>query len=273
MNNAPAIRETSVAAFEFDDKKISLLRDTICKGANKEELELFLHACQRTGLDPFMKQIYPVKRWDSNLKREAMTIQTGIDGYRLIAERTGKYCPGSKTEYEYEPNGNLISATAYVKKQTSDGIWHEISATAFYDEYCQKTKEGKPTSMWAKMGRTMLAKCAEALALRKCFPADLSGLYTHEEMQQAGVTIECQSALHEPKELIDPEDLKALEMAIGGDQEYIDRILGHYKISCLDELEKKHFSAVYGRAMAYLSKKKIEAQPAVLLEPSVFETQ
>lgn len=173
----------------FDDKKIDLLKNTICKGSSNDELELFLHACQRTGLDPFMKQIYAVKRWDNNLKRDSMTIQTAIDGYRLIAERTGKYSPGREPTYQYDDKGNIISSTAYIKKQTADGTWHEVAATAFFNEYCQKTKEGRPTKFWMQLGHAMIAKCAEALALRKAFPGDLSGIYTKEEMQQADIEV------------------------------------------------------------------------------------
>lgn len=171
-------------AIQNDEKKLQLLKDVFFKTATHEEFQLFVHACERTGLDPFMKQIYPVKRWDSTLKREAMTIQTGIDGYRLIAERTGCYAPGKEPTFAYE-GGKVISATSYVKKLTKDGTWHEISATAFFDEYCQKNKEGNPTSMWAKMPHSQLAKCAESLAIRKAFPAELSGLYTKEEMDQS----------------------------------------------------------------------------------------
>lgn len=168
----------------FDNSKIEILKNMYFKGASNDELSIFLHACKRTQLDPFMRQIYCVMRWDSKANKNLMTIQTGIDGYRLIAERTGRYAPGREPTYIYQ-DGKIISCTAYVKKQTQDGTWHEIAATAFYDEYVQRQKDGKPTRFWLQMGHNQIAKCAEALALRKAFPGDLSGVYTKEEMEQA----------------------------------------------------------------------------------------
>lgn len=172
-------------SMEMSEEKIELMKRTFCKSSTDEEFALFLHACARTGLDPFMRQIYAVKRWDGALKREVMSVQTGIDGYRLIADRTGRYSPGKETVFTYDENGWPVSAIAFIKKQTPDGTWHEISATAYMREYCAFTKEGKPTHMWGTKPHIMLGKCAEALALRKAFPAELSGLYTKEEMEQA----------------------------------------------------------------------------------------
>jgi len=165
-------------------EKIDLIKQTVAKGCTDLEFQLFMHACQRTGLDPLAKQIHAIKRWDSRLGREAMSIQTGIDGYRLIAERTGHYAPGAKPTYTYGSDGTMLSSTASIKKLTEDGTWHIVEAEAFYDEYVQTTKSGEVTSMWKKP-HMMLGKCAEALALRKAFPAELSGVYTHEEMMQA----------------------------------------------------------------------------------------
>lgn len=189
MNKVMAFEPAyEVAPREFNAKQIDILKNSICKGVSDDEFQVFLMACYKTQLDPFMRQIYAVKRKckkPDGTWGEAMTIQTGIDGYRLIAERTGCYAPGPEPTYIHDSEGRLQSATAYIKKQTRDGTWHTVSASAYIDEYCQRTREGNPMGMWNNMPRTMLAKCAEAQALRKAFPAEMSGVYTKEEMQQA----------------------------------------------------------------------------------------
>lgn len=167
------------------ESKKELIKSVYFKGCSDQEVELFLHVCKKTGLDPMMKQIYPVKRWSSAERKEVMSCQTSIDGFRLIAERTGRYSPGREPTYSYNDKNELVSATAYVKKMTPDGTWHEVAAAAFFDEYAQRKKEGGLSQFWEKMPHVMLAKCAESLALRKAFPADLSGIYTTDEMDQA----------------------------------------------------------------------------------------
>ena len=155
------------------------------KGIQKDK---FLHVVKETGLDPLRNQIYAVGRMNKTPNgswEKVFTTQTSIDGFRLIAERTGKYAPGKEPKWIYDKDGRLESATAYVKKMTKDGTWHEVGATAYLDEYAQRDKKGNLTRFWQKMSRLMIAKCAEALALRKAFPDALSGVYTDDEMLQA----------------------------------------------------------------------------------------
>jgi len=172
-----AVQQKQELAF-FNPDQASLIKNYLCKGINDEELKLFHAVCKKTGLDPFMKQIYAVKRKGKD--GEQMTIQTSIDGYRLIAERTGRYCPGRESTYTYE-DGKVVCATSYVKKQTADGTWHEVAASAYYSEYAP----AYTNNFWSSKPHIMLAKCAESLALRKAFPNELSGLYSDDEMQQA----------------------------------------------------------------------------------------
>jgi phage recombination protein Bet len=183
------------------DSNIELLRNTLCKGISPEQFEIFVQVCKRTGLDPFRNQIYAVPRAGK------MTIQTGIDGFRLVAERTGKYSPGREPVFTYKDENmkQVHSATSYIKKQTADGSWHEVAATAFWDEYVQ-AYNGKPSQFWAKMPHVMISKCAEALALRKAFPADFSGIYSTEEMQQAEA--EVVSIPQEPVEVLTQKDVE-----------------------------------------------------------------
>jgi phage recombination protein Bet len=178
MNN-----KTALQVRKFTPEQIACLKRTICKGASNDELALFLHIAANKGLDPFSNQIHAVFYYDSTLKRKVMTPITGIDGYRALAARDGDYAPGPEPTFEYHENGEIISATAYVQKKV-DGDWMVFSATARWKEYVQLAN-GKPRSNWARMPHVMLAKCAEALALRKGWPHRLSGLYVREELDQA----------------------------------------------------------------------------------------
>lgn len=169
---------------EWTREKVDLLKRTVARGATDDELALFAHVCKRTGLDPFARQIYAIKRWNSQDNKETMALQTGIDGYRLIADRTGCYAGSSDPEYVVADDGFPDVAKVTVTKLVN-GVACAFTSSARWDEYVQKGKDGSPTAMWKRMPFLMLGKCAEALALRKAFPAELSGLYTHEEMQQA----------------------------------------------------------------------------------------
>jgi phage recombination protein Bet len=157
--------------------------------ASPGDLQVFLHQAQRTGLDPFARQIYMIgRRQDGKMK---YTIQAAIDGLRIVAERHGQYggqvgpewCgeDGQWRDVWVSDKPPLAARVGIIRKDWAQPIY----ATAMFREYAGTTREGALTRMWREKPAVMIAKCAEALGLRKAFPQDLSGVYTAEEMTQA----------------------------------------------------------------------------------------
>lgn len=175
----------------WDERQLAALQQLGIKDVTRADLQVFMHYCQRTGLDPFSRQIYMIARrtkengeWVSK-----QTIQVGIDGLRVIAQRAAKR-DGVTLSYGptkwYDHDGSeypvwvapgppaAASVTIYRDGKPFPGVARFASFAAF-------SREGQLQGQWAVMGDHLIAKCAEAQALRRAFPHDLEGIQVADE--------------------------------------------------------------------------------------------
>lgn len=181
---------TEIIAFEGKQIKITkdeydtFVSSITTQNPTPAEIKLYLYDCDRRGVHPLDKLIYFTKR------RGRYVPIVGIDYMRIRAESSGHYAGSDDAEFFYldKENGdkNVHRAAKVTVWKIVDGQRCPFTATARWEEYRPEDMNAPASFMWKKMPHTMLAKCAEALALRKAFPGQLAGLYTSEEMAQDG---------------------------------------------------------------------------------------
>lgn len=206
---------------DYTASQLDLVKRTVAADCSTDEFNLFIEVCKRVGLDPFRRQIYAVVYSKDKPDKRKMSIITGIDGFRAVAARNRDYRPDDEEARIFyddslkDPAINPLGiekAVVRAFKLAPNGQWHPVVGTAYWDEFAPIEQEyewietgevwpdsGKPkkekrptgkdklpvTSKWRSMARVMIAKCAEAQALRKGWPEDLSGVYAPEEMARA----------------------------------------------------------------------------------------
>lgn len=179
--NEPRALAIVAPRVQLDQQKLLVLKATIAPGLTGPELAFFGHVCQRMQLDPFARQIYAIKRGDK------LTIQVGIDGFRALAERTGLYrgqlgplwcgADGVWLDAWLSDEAPVAAKVGVIRAGFAEPIWSVARTRAYRQD---------SNALWRTMPDVLIAKCAEALALRKTFPDALGGAYEHDEMDQAG---------------------------------------------------------------------------------------
>ncbi len=195
---------------DYDPAQLALIRRTVAADTTPDEFNMFIEIAKRAGLDPFRRQLYCIVYNKDKPDKRKVTFITGIDGFRAVAARNKDYRPDDEEAlivYDDEaknPETNplgIVKATVKAHKMAPSGEWFPVSGTAYWsefaplkDEWAWNDEKGKrlptgritldPSSNWYKMGRVMICKCAEAQALRKGWPEDLSGIYSPEEMDR-----------------------------------------------------------------------------------------
>lgn len=148
--------------------------------------QVFMHVCQRTGLDPFNREIYMIER------QGKWTIQTGIDGFRNRAEEHPQYAGTLDPEW-CGPDGEWRDAwvakyppvAARVRVLRHDRA-NPISLPVRFEEFAARYKDGGLQGQWKTKPAHMIGKVAEAASLRKAFPKTFAGIYTDDEMEHVG---------------------------------------------------------------------------------------
>jgi len=260
MSNITPIKQVSISSNvvrDYTGSQLQLIKNTVAADTTPDEFDMFVEVCKNMRLDPFRKQLYCIVYNKDKPKYRKVAFITGIDGFRAIAERNGDYRPDDAAPVfdtdpslkdKLNPHG-LVSATVKAFKQDRNGDWFPIVGIVYWDEFApvkdvwkngQKTDEKELSGNWKTMPRVMLAKCAEAVALRKGWPEDLSGIHSSEEMEVVNTE-------HSATEEIEKFEAEERQRKIGGNKSIM------FSFAAGDPLEPVEVGKVFDKCAEFVN--------------------
>lgn len=193
----------------FDPEKVNVIRNTVAKGADNNELEMFLHLAKQYNLDPLNKEIWFIKRakkqkdnrgaWDYprlangeiDYTNAETTIMTSRDGYLKIAHAHPQFSELNSMEIRENDDFHYNAMTKEIRHNITSnrgritGAWamckrNDMAAAFIHVDFMEYKNAVGKSSTWDKYPSAMIRKIAEVIVLKRQF--NISGLVTAEEM-------------------------------------------------------------------------------------------
>lgn len=184
--NLWSLEQTALMEFCGLVKTVQQGTEKVKQYAPASVAQAFIAAVQRSGLDPFARQIYAAEiggKW---------TILGAIDGFRAVATASREYA--GRTPITYTADGETWTE-AWLSDTPPKAARVGVKRKGF-DDYAYTTitwKEfGRTTGQWSKQPSHMLGIRVLSHALRDSFPQMLGGIYTPEDFdgQHDAIVIE-----------------------------------------------------------------------------------
>lgn len=185
------IQKQASSSLQITQEQIKVLAQAGIIPANTPppQIEVFIHTCNKLGLDPFTKEVHLVAYRNYKTGEYQFSTIVGIHGLEKKAASSGMFAGVDVPKFNMTASGQWMSMAevAASKKlpiscsvtvyKLMGGTRVPFTAEVLWSEY---GNEKNPN--WSSRPMHMLTKVAKSHALRMAFPNETHGLHVEEEM-------------------------------------------------------------------------------------------
>jgi recombination protein RecT len=177
---------SEIVVGSYTQKHLDTLKSTIAKGTSNEQFALFVQTCVRTGLDPFLNQIYCIVY--NGKDGPVMSMQIAVEGIVALAKKHPQYkgfiaaeirqndhfkAKVHSGEVEHEPDvmnpGETIGAYCVAYREGAPNILVIVRR-----DQVEHLLKGRNSQMWKDYFDDMIVKHAIKRAFKRQYGIEVS---------------------------------------------------------------------------------------------------